>query len=151
MIALRCEPVDIYFTGIFSVLLWSSSGTVWFAERSSKRGNSSLLKLGLVATIALGAAFLVGQGIEYASLLRSNVTIRQNLFGTTFFTLTGFHGFHVLVGLTILSVLLGLILAGGPDAPGANAVGTVALYWHFVDIVWVVIFSIVYIWTFVLL
>ena len=80
--------LNILFTGIFSIALWGSSGTVWFAERSSKHGNSLLLKLGLAATIILGATFLVGQGLEYARLLQSNVTISQNLFGTTFFTLT---------------------------------------------------------------
>jgi heme/copper-type cytochrome/quinol oxidase subunit 3 len=143
--------LNILFTGIFSIALWGSSGTVWFAERSSKHGNSLLLKLGLAATIILGATFLIGQGLEYDRLLQMNVTISQNLFGTTFFTLTGFHGFHVLIGLTILTILLGLTLAGGPNAPGANAVGAVALYWHFVDLVWVVIFSIVYVWTLVLL
>ena len=145
------NQLHLLTTGLFSIALISSSGTAWVAERSSKNGNQALTRLALAITIILGAIFLVGQGREYAQLLRSNITISQNLFGTTFFTLTGFHGFHVLVGLAIWTILLGLTLASSSDAPGANAVGAIALYWHFVDIVWVFIFSIVYIWTFLLL
>ena len=95
-------------------------------------------------TILLGAIFLFGQGMEWSALIKKNVTISSGLFGTTFFTLTGFHGFHVFVGLIMLSVLLGLALAGDFRNQQSSAVETVSLYWHFVDAVWIVIFSIVY-------
>ena len=98
----------------------------------------------LLATVGLGAVFLCGQGREYAQLLREHVTISRNLFGTTFFTLTGFHGLHVLIGLVALAILLGLALAGGFKDPRAPGVGAVGLYWHFVDAVWIVIFAVVY-------
>jgi len=92
-----------------------------------------------------GVIFLTGQGIEWNFLIRHGQTISRDLFGTTFFTLTGFHGFHVLAGLLILGILFILSLTGNFNHKNTvNSVGAVALYWHFVDIVWVFIFSIVY-------
>jgi heme/copper-type cytochrome/quinol oxidase subunit 3 len=99
----------------------------------------------LAATIVLGGIFIAGQGLEYWHLFRSGVSVSSNLFATTFFTLTGFHGLHVCVGLIALLILLGLALAGDSKTkpwPGLEAVG---LYWHFVDVVWVVVLSVVYI------
>jgi heme/copper-type cytochrome/quinol oxidase subunit 3 len=132
--------------GIYTALLLSSSLTMWRAEKSVERQRHGWLRLWLLATVVLGAAFLVGQGREYLRLIAQNVTIDRNLFGTTFFTLTGFHGLHVFSGLVALLVLFGLALAGdfkGPRAVGLEAVGW---YWHFVDLVWIVIFGIVYLW-----
>lgn len=137
-------------TGLFSLALISSSGTVWFAERSARRGQRGAWLAGLGATIALGIVFLIGQGLEYADLIRSKVTISQNLFGTTFFTLTGFHALHVIAGLSMLSILLGVSLLRTGKSTPQRALGSIALYWHFVDAVWIVIFSIVYIGTVVL-
>lgn len=134
-------------TGLFSLALISSSGTVWFAERSAKKGKRVYQLAGLLLTIVLGMIFLVGQGIEYASLLRSQVTISQNLFGTTFFTLTGFHALHVTAGLIMLAILLGLSVKRRQEAGRQNSVSPIALYWHFVDLVWVVIFSVIYLGT----
>jgi heme/copper-type cytochrome/quinol oxidase subunit 3 len=133
-------------TALFSVALFSSSFTVHRAGRSLHRGRGRSLRLWLLATILLGAIFLVGQGTEYWDLLRRGVTVSRNLFGTTFFTLTGFHGLHVLVGLIALSVLLGLTRAGDLSRRASPAVEAIALYWHFVDAVWVVIFGVVYLW-----
>ena len=138
--------LDVFKTAIYSVFLLSSSLTIWLAGRSLARKNRPGLIGWLVATVVLGGIFLVGQGQEYLHLLDENVTISRNLFGTTFFTLTGFHGLHVFAGLvaiTILAVLAGL---GDFKGPHSSAVETISLYWHFVDVVWVVIFSIVYIW-----
>jgi heme/copper-type cytochrome/quinol oxidase subunit 3 len=104
--------------------------------------------VGLLTTFALGAVFLVGQGLEYAALLRSDVTISRDLFGTTFFTLTGFHGLHVFIGLLMISLLTGITLRGRRGQPRPGAVEAVSIYWHFVDAVWVVIFSVVYLWAF---
>jgi len=131
--------LDIGRTAIFSIALFASSATMIFAAR----GRSGLW---LAATMALGAIFLVGQGSEYARLLGEGIGPGSALFGTTFFTLTGLHGLHVLGGLVALAALF------TASRRRARAVGPVAweavgLYWHFVDAVWVVVFSVVYIGT----
>lgn len=92
----------------------------------------------LAPTIALGVVFLLGQGREYVALLQSGVTISQGLFGTTFFTVTGIHAIHVLLGL----ILLGFAFAG------RLAVPAIAMFWYFVTAAWVVVFAVVYLWTF---
>jgi heme/copper-type cytochrome/quinol oxidase subunit 3 len=124
---------------------------IWITNEAIRLIGSSRVALigtiGPILTIGLGAVFLFGQGREYAQLLREHVTISSNLFGTTFFTLTGFHGLHVLIGLVALAILLGLALAGDFKDPEAPGVGAVGLYWHFVDAVWIVIFTIVYLGT----
>jgi heme/copper-type cytochrome/quinol oxidase subunit 3 len=141
------EPI---VTGFFSLALFASSGTAIFAELNIRRGNWKIGKLALALTIILGLTFLVGQGREYALLFGDQVVISNSLFGTTFFTLTGFHGMHVFVGLVMLSILLALSLSSSQRIPTTGAVSSIALYWHFVDAVWVFIFSVVYIWTFLL-
>ena len=95
--------------------------------------------------MVLGAIFLIGQLTEYARLYADNIRIDVNLFTSAFFTLTGFHGFHVLVGLIALGVVA-LLAQAGDFAEGKRrvVVDTVSIYWHFVDGVWVVIFSLVY-------
>jgi heme/copper-type cytochrome/quinol oxidase subunit 3 len=132
--------------GIFTLCLLASSGTLWLAERSIARQNQTGVRLWLVATGLLGAVFLIGQAREYIHLIADNVTIDRNLFGTTFFTLTGFHGLHVFSGLVALTILAGMAMAGHFRGPHSVAVETVGLYWHFVDVVWVVIFTIIYLW-----
>lgn len=139
------DPVK---TGLFSLALFSSSLTMWLSERSRKK-QSPWMRLWLAATIVLGAIFLSGQGIEYAHLLSEHVTISRDLFGSTFFTLTGFHGFHVLLGLLLLSVLLALAFFGRKHEPTLPGMQSIAVYWHFVDAVWVIIFSVVYLWRYV--
>lgn len=131
-------------TGFFSLFLFSSSYTVWRAVKNRRQGNRPRMLLWLGATILLGMIFLTGQGLEWSQLIRSGTTISTNPFGTTFFTLTGFHGLHVIIGLVMLSVMLGLSLPAQVKPPQTNTVDTISLYWHFVDGVWVVIFSLVY-------
>jgi cytochrome c oxidase subunit I len=130
----------------FSLALFSSSGTLILAEKYLTRGNKRAFMALLGATIALGATFLIGQVTEYVNLYNENVTIHMHgEFGTTFFTLTGFHGFHVFVGLLALS---GLFLYGRDWRPGHETpVRSISYYWHFVDGIWVFIFSIVYLRT----
>jgi heme/copper-type cytochrome/quinol oxidase subunit 3 len=137
--------LDVIKTGIFSLFLFSSSFTVWRAEKNAAYLKFRRSALWLLITIIFGIIFLTGQGIEWNFLIHHGETISRNLFGTTFFTLTGFHGFHVLAGLIILGILLVLALTG--NFKYSNTIGSVsavALYWHFVDAVWVIIFSIVY-------
>jgi heme/copper-type cytochrome/quinol oxidase subunit 3 len=130
-------------TLIFTICLLASSGTMWIAERRLAARKPGF-RLWLAATIALGAAFLFGQGLEYAGLIARDITPERNLFGATFFTLTGFHGFHVLCGLISLSVLLFLASRRSLDEKEISGLGAVSIYWHFVDAVWIVIFSLVY-------
>jgi heme/copper-type cytochrome/quinol oxidase subunit 3 len=131
--------------GINTAFLVGSSVTMRRAEAGLARHGKAGLCRWLAVTIVLGAVFLIGQAREYATLIGHDVTVNSSLFGTTFFTLTGFHGLHVLAGLIALAVLLGLGLAGDFSGPRSVAVETVALYWHFVDVVWLVIFSVIYV------
>ncbi len=135
-------------TAIFTVSLLSSSLTLWQAERGFRKQKASAT-VWLLITLALGAIFLIGQGTEYMKLFQENITPAQGLFGTTFFTLTGIHGLHVLSGLLILMVLSWLALKGFFRGGQPTALETFALYWHFVDGVWIVIFTVVYLGTLV--
>jgi len=139
--------LDPILTGLFTIALLASSFTLWRAQRSIDQGHQGGLRIWLLATVALGAIFLGGQIWEYSQLLRENVTINGSLFGTTFYTLTGVHGLHVFGGLLMLLVLLGLALGGYLTPQRAIALTMVELYWHFVDLVWIVIFAIVYVWS----
>lgn len=141
------SSLDPIKTGIFSLFLFSSSATMDFAVRGLRARAWGRLQAGLAATILLGAVFLIGQGREYAALLQKDVVISRDLFGTTFFTLTGFHGLHVLVGLVMIAIVLGLVRRRRREAR-AGGLEAVAVYWHFVDAVWVVIFGVVYLWAF---
>jgi heme/copper-type cytochrome/quinol oxidase subunit 3 len=129
---------------IFTVFLLGSSGTLWLAERSLAREHTGGLRLWLLITIVLGAIFLIGQGREYALLIGENVTISSSLFGSSFFTLTGFHGLHVFSGLVALAIVLLLALRQPAAHAHATALETIGWYWHFVDVVWIVIFTIIY-------
>ena len=133
--------LDVGRTAIFSIALFASSGTMAVATR--RRSGAWL-----AATMALGAIFLVGQGSEYARLLAEGIGPGSALFGTTFFTLTGLHGIHVLAGLVALAALFTASL-GRAAAVRVVAWEAVGFYWHFVDAVWVVVFSVVYLGTLV--
>jgi heme/copper-type cytochrome/quinol oxidase subunit 3 len=138
------SSLDVPRTAFFTACLLASSLTLWRAEKGYARRDRAALARWLIATVALGAAFVVGQAVEYWGLFKRGVVIDTNLFASTFFTLTGFHGLHVCVGLAGLSVLLWLIRQGDFKNFDAPAFGSLSLYWHFVDAVWVVVFSIVY-------
>jgi len=138
--------LDIPRTAVFTACLIGSSFTMWRAGLHFRDGRRRPALAWLLATMALGIAFLTGQGSEYVSLIGKNVTISRDLFGTTFFTLTGFHGLHVFIGLIMLGTLFGLELKR--EVTGSSpAVESVSIYWHFVDAVWMVIFPVVYLWT----
>jgi len=134
--------------GINTIFLLASSGTLWAGTRDLARGRRTRFIGWLAATIVLGGAFLVGQGREWLGLVHENVTVSRDLFGATFFTLTGFHGLHVLLGLLLLGMLFGLALAGQFRGRTSVGVELVSVYWHFVDAVWIVIYSLIYLWAF---
>lgn len=138
------QYLDVVKTSIFTVLLLSSSLTIKFAGTQLKRGNIKAMRWWLIATLLLGAIFLVGQGSEYARLMGVDLTISKNVFGSAFFTLTGFHGLHVLIGLITISIITGLLSSKKFQSVQHVMLESVSIYWHFVDAVWIVVFSVVY-------
>jgi cytochrome c oxidase subunit 3/cytochrome o ubiquinol oxidase subunit 3 len=125
--------------------LLSSSGTIHRAEKMFRLGNREGFHRWWGATIGLGVVFLLGTAYEWRELIeRHHLTIGRNLFGTTYYTLVGFHGVHVTAGVVVMLLVLGLTLGRG--AAGVNRVGVelVSWYWHFVDAVWVAVFTVVY-------
>ncbi len=137
--------LDFKKTLIFTIFLLSSSITIWVAGSSLKKGKRKSLIAWLISTIILGIVFLFGQGSEYERLINSNVTVSQNVFGSSFFTLTGFHGIHVLIGLIVLTVMTIMLLSRKFESIEETAFESASIYWHFVDAVWIVVFSVVYI------
>ncbi len=136
--------LDAVRTGIFTLFLIASSFTLQRAETCHHAERRAGSVRWLIATIVLGIVFLGGQVSEYRRLFRHGVTLDTNLFATTFFTLTGFHGIHVLAGLIALAVVLTLALLGDLKGRLAQGLRNVGYYWHFVDVVWIVVFSVVY-------
>lgn len=141
---LAATTLDRGKTGLFSLFLFSSSFTIWRAEAALRRERLNRFYGWWGCTILLGLVFLLGQSLEYAGLLRKGVAINSSLFATTFFTLTGFHGLHVCLGVIALVVVLALAWAGDFQRGRTEAVRTIGLYWHFVDVVWVFVFTTVY-------
>jgi heme/copper-type cytochrome/quinol oxidase subunit 3 len=138
--------LDLPRTALFTVALLSSSATVVMAERRMARADRRGAQLWLALTILLGLAFIANQAIEYTGLLRQDITPQSNLWATTFFTLTGFHGLHVIVGLVALTILLGIALAGDVTERRHSSLTALSLYWHFVDGIWILVFSLAYLW-----
>ncbi len=138
--------LDVKTTGMFSICLFASSFTLHRSEKALAAGNESGFRNWLIFTILLGAIFMFGQASEYQKLFTSGLNVNTSLFTSTFFTLTGFHGLHVTLGLVALGVILWLGLAG--DLKGrrhSSAFKAIGLYWHFVDVVWIAVFGIVYV------
>ncbi len=129
-----------------TICLLSSSVTIWLAERQIERGKMRGFAAWWALTIALGAIFIAGTGMEWHKLIYvDGLTIRTNLFGTTFYSLVGLHATHVVVGLIGLSLILIFTLTGHVREEHSERIQVFALYWHFVDAVWVVVFTVVYI------
>lgn len=129
-----------------TVCLLSSSLTIWLAERAIERGRVRVFGAWWALTILLGMVFLAGTAIEWTHLIADEgFTIRTNLFGTTFYSLVGLHATHVVVGLVGLSLVMIFTLLGRVGQRHAERIQVLSLYWHFVDVVWVVVFTTVYI------
>jgi cytochrome c oxidase subunit 3/cytochrome o ubiquinol oxidase subunit 3 len=128
-----------------TICLLTSSGTVHVADLALRRGAMATFFLFWSLTILLGATFLAGTAYEWYGLIyHHHLTISANLFGTTYFTLVGFHAFHVTVGVIVLSIMLVLAFRREVTQRHATAVEMTSWYWHFVDGVWVVVFTVVY-------
>jgi cytochrome c oxidase subunit 3/cytochrome o ubiquinol oxidase subunit 3 len=139
------QPIfDIPFTSASSFILLMSSLTTVLAHKAVTEGNYRGSKTWLAATACLGSTFIAGQVYEFTVFFREGLTYDGNLFGSAFYTLTGFHGVHVTGGILMLLSLLVLAFRGRLQQDRAETVELVGLYWHFVDVVWVLIFTIVY-------
>jgi heme/copper-type cytochrome/quinol oxidase subunit 3 len=134
---------DIPFTSVSSFVLLMSSLTMVLAVSAFARSDIRRGRLWLVTTALLGATFVGGQVYEFTAFYNEGLGYTVSLFGSSFYTLTGFHGAHVSIGIMMLMATA--IMAGrSPDKVSAEGVEIIGLYWHFVDIVWIVIFTLVY-------
>jgi len=140
-------PREVLETPIFyTICLLSSSLTIHFAGKLLERGRRTAFLLSWLLTIVLGALFLYGTGQEWHRLIYEHgLTISTNLFGTTYYSLVGLHAFHVTAGLIMLSIVLFFGLAGRVGPEQSARVNVLSLYWHFVDAVWVAVFTVVYV------
>ncbi len=140
-------PKDVLRVPIFyTICLLSSSLTIHLAVQALRRGNIRSFGSWWFGTLALGATFLYGTASEWHRLIyRDGLTISTNLFGTTYYSLVGLHGFHVIAGLLCLSTVMGFTLLGSLKQTHVDRAEVLSLYWHFVDAVWVVVFIVVYV------
>jgi cytochrome c oxidase subunit III len=140
-------PQDVLDAPIIgTICLLSSSLTVYLAVGALRKNEVRLCSLWLTATVLLGGIFLAGTAREWYQLIyQHGLTIRTNLFGTTFYSLVGLHATHVVVGLIMLTLALVFALLGRVSEANAERLDVLSIYWHFVDAVWVVVFSVVYI------
>jgi heme/copper-type cytochrome/quinol oxidase subunit 3 len=138
------DVFDIGYTSVSSFILLASSLTMVLALNAAQSRDMGRMRLWLLATAMLGLTFVGGQVYEFTSFYREGLSLSTNLFGTTFFVLTGFHGTHVAVGILMLLSLVGMSSADKLTEDPAFPVEMVGLYWHFVDVVWIVIFTVVY-------
>ncbi len=143
-LAAEAHYLDLAKTSVFSVFLIASSFTMMIAEARLRRRRRGSALTWLAVTIGLGAVFLVGQGLEYARLVHLDITVSRDVFGSAFFTLTGFHGFHVVIGLLVLSIIFALVASRRFHRIESSALESAAIYWHFVDVVWIFVFTVVY-------
>ena len=140
-------PKDVLSVPIFyTICLLSSSLTIHLAVKALRRGNVRVFGDWWLVTIALGAAFIYGTAMEWNRLIyHDGLTISTNLFGTTYYSLVGLHAFHVSVGLIGLFAILVFALLGWLQQEYTKHVGVFAMYWHFVDAVWIIVFTVVYV------
>lgn len=136
------ERPELILPGLNTLLLVSSSATMQWGVRAIGRGELAALRLGLRLTIMLGSVFIIVQAYEFVN---NGFGLTDGVFGSTFYTLTGFHGAHVLVGLGLLSIVATRARRGLISAEHPTVVEAASYYWHFVDIVWLFLFSTLYV------
>ncbi|HTL84027.1 MAG TPA: heme-copper oxidase subunit III [Acidimicrobiia bacterium] len=135
---------NIPFTSVTSFILLMSSLTMVLALAAIQRGDHRRLRIWLLATALFGLTFISGQVFEFTEFYRDGLHLGKNMFGTTFFVLTGLHGAHVTMGIIWLLILWGRSVQGKLPQSKSEAVEIAGLYWHFVDIVWIFIFTAIY-------
>ena len=138
------EVLNIPVTAVNTFLLICSSVTMVKAFAAAQDGIQKSLRLWLVATVIIGAAFVGVQVYEYQHLIHKGFVPSEGLYGTTFYTMTGFHGFHVTVGVICMMFVTFRAFRGKYTAADHRGVEVIGLYWHFVDLVWIILFTIVY-------
>jgi cytochrome c oxidase subunit 3/cytochrome o ubiquinol oxidase subunit 3 len=141
------KPQDVYnipFTSVTSFVLLMSSLTMVLALAAIQRGDYRRFRVWIMATALFGATFIGGQIFEFTEFTRKGLNIDTNLFGTSFYVLTGIHGTHVIIGIVWLMSLWGLAMQNRLTQGDAERVEIAGLYWHFVDVVWIVIFTVIY-------
>ena len=138
------QVFDVPLTSVSSFVLLMSSLTMVLAVNAAKEKDDRNTKLWLIATALLGSLFVGGQVYEFTVFYKEGMGFTTSLFSSSFFTLTGFHGVHVSVGVIMLLALVAIISRDRVTGDRAEVVEMVGLYWHFVDVVWVVIFTLVY-------
>jgi cytochrome c oxidase subunit 3 len=141
------RPANVLQVPVFATIcLLSSSATIHVAVQAWQRGSMSAFAGWWLATLGLGAIFLAETALEWRGLIYDRgLTIRTNLFGTTYYALVGLHAFHVTVGLVALALVAALAFRGHVKPAHAERGDVLSLYWHFVDGVWVVVFTVVYV------
>jgi cytochrome c oxidase subunit III len=141
------QPKDVLDIPIFNtVCLLSSSLTIHLATGALRNARMIAFGIWWFITLILGSIFLIGTGIEWHRLIfEKGLTISTNLFGTTYYSLVGLHAFHVPVGLLAISIAMILTLLGRVKPEHSERAGVFSMYWHFVDVVWVVVFTVVYV------
>ncbi len=138
------EFFDIPFTSVSSFVLLFSSLTMALAVGAIHRGDVRRCRTFLLTTSLLGSVFIAGQVYEFTSFVKEGLGYTTNIFGSAFYTLTGFHGMHVSVGIIFLLSMFVMSIRGNLGPERAETVEIFGLYWHFVDIVWILIFTVVY-------
>ena len=137
------EGLEIREPAINTVVLVSSSFVIYFAERALHRNNLTLFRIFLFATMAMGTYFVVGQAIEWNSL---EFGFSSGIYGGLFYLLTGFHGLHVMTGILLQTIMLGRSFIPGNYDNSHYGINATSLFWHFVDVIWIVLFMLIYIW-----
>ena len=138
------ELYDIPFTSVSSFVLLMSSMTMVLSLAAIQRGDHRRTRVWLLATALLGSIFISGQVYEFTAFYREGLGFTTNLQSSAFFVLTGFHGVHVTIGIIMLLSLYVMSLRGKLPTGRSETVEIVGLYWHFVDVVWIIIFTVVY-------
>jgi len=128
---------------INSIVLISSSGTIFLAERAMGKGNLWGFRAFWLLTMALGSYFLYGQAVEWSGL---KFGLTSGTFGATFYLLTGFHGLHVATGVGLMTLMLVKSFLPGNYTGGEEGVQATSLFWHFVDVIWIILFALLYVW-----
>ena len=138
------DVFDIPFTSVSSFVLLMSSLTMVLAVSAANRKDDRNTKLWLIVTAVLGGLFVAGQVYEFTTFYREGLGYTESLFASSFYTLTGFHGVHVSVGIIMLIAVMGMVAKNKIAGDKAETIEMVGLYWHFVDVIWIIIFTLVY-------
>ncbi len=137
------EGLEVREPAINTIVLVSSSLTIYIAERFLHRGNLWIFRLFWLLTMAMGGYFLYGQAVEWSGL---PFGFTSGVFGGAFYLLTGFHGLHVLTGILLQGIMLGRSFLPNNYAGGQFGIEATSLFWHFVDVIWIILFILIYVW-----